>query len=593
MNKRKTHTSETTKVKSAAGKAFDYKLFKRTMRYVKPYKSLFVLTAVVTILLSFMAPVRTLLVQKALDEHILQDDLPGLQFIVFVLLILLVIHALMEFVQKYSTNLLGENIILDLRKELFKHVVSFRMKYFDRTPIGALVTRVTSDIQTITELFSQGILFIISDVLQLVIALAFMYYTNATLANVVLLPVPILIVATIIFKNVIKKAFQEVRVFVSNINTFIQEHVSGMSVVQIFNREAEEMRRFKKVNQAHRDAWLKTIWANAVFFPVVEVLSAASLALLIWWGAKGVIQETATIGDIVAFILYVHMMYRPIRQLADKFNTLQMSMVASERVFDILDTQSHIADTGDLIPTIIKGEIEFKTVHFEYEENIPVLKGISFHVKAGNSLALVGATGAGKTSIINVLTRFYEIKSGEVLIDGVNIKSFKLEALRSVCAVVLQDVFLFNETIYENITLGRKMDREKVIEAAKEIGVHDFITDLPDGYDYQVRERGALLSSGQRQLLAFLRAYLYNPEILILDEATSSVDTHSEILIQKAIATITKDRTSIIIAHRLSTIQHCDQIIVMDQGEIVEQGNHESLLKNQSYYHQLHSYQSF
>jgi ATP-binding cassette subfamily B protein len=579
--------SETT------GKAFDYKLFKRVLKYVKPYKSLFILTGILTIVLSFMAPLRTLLVQKALDNHVLTGDAQGLTQITLLILAILIMNAFLDFGQKYTTNLLGQSVVVDMRKQLFQHILSFKMRYFDKTPIGSLVTRVTSDIQTITDIFSEGILVIISDILQLIIALVFMYYTNATLANITLIPVPLVILATFIFKNVIKKAFQDVRVHVSAINTFIQEHVTGMNIVQIFNREKEEMNRFEKVNKGHRDGWIKTVWANAVFFPVVEILSATSLGLLIWWGAKGVIQGVATIGDMVAFILYVNMLYRPIRQLADRFNTLQLGMVSAERVFKILDTEEHIANNGNYFPEKLRGEIEFTNVVFSYDDKVDVLKNVSFHLPVGNCLALVGATGAGKTSIINVLTRFYETKSGLVTIDGVDIKEYDLNELRRICAVVLQDVFLFNDSIFNNVTLGRDtITKEEVVAAAKAIGVHDFISNLPDGYDYQVKERGALLSSGQRQLLAFLRAYLYNPQVLILDEATSSIDTQSEILIQNAIETLTKGRTSIIIAHRLSTIQKANEILVLDKGEIVERGSHESLLQNKGYYHKLHNYQT-
>ena len=579
--------SETT------GKAFDYKLFKRILKYIKPYKSLFILTGILTIVLSFMAPLRTLLVQKALDNYVLAGDAEGLTQITLLILAILIVNAFLDFGQKYTTNLLGQSVVVDMRKQLFQHILSFKMRYFDKTPIGSLVTRVTSDIQTITDIFSEGILVIISDILQLIIALVFMYYTNATLANITLIPVPLVLIATFIFKNIIKKAFQDVRVHVSAINTFIQEHVTGMNIVQIFNREKEEMNRFEKVNKGHRDGWIKTVWANAVFFPVVEILSATSLGLLIWWGAKGVIQGVATIGDMVAFILYVNMLYRPIRQLADRFNTLQLGMVSAERVFKILDTEEHIANNGSYFPEKLKGEIKFTNVVFSYDDKVDVLKNVSFHLPAGNCLALVGATGAGKTSIINVLTRFYETKSGLVTIDGVDIKNYDLNELRRICAVVLQDVFLFNDSIYNNVTLGRDtITKEEVEQAAKAIGVHDFITNLPDGYDYQVKERGALLSSGQRQLLAFLRAYLYNPQVLILDEATSSIDTQSEILIQNAIETLTKGRTSIIIAHRLSTIQKANEILVLDKGEIVERGAHESLLQNKGYYHKLHNYQT-
>tara|TARA_B100000683_G_C12509996_1_gene560364 strand:+ start:3210 stop:4970 length:1761 start_codon:yes stop_codon:yes gene_type:complete len=577
---------------SITGKAIDGKVLKRTMKYVRPFRTAFYGTALITILLSFMAPVRTYLIKIAVDDKIQFGDTEGLRQIILVLLGLLVVHAFMQFLQSYLANWLGQSVILNIRKKLFKHVVQFKLTYFDNTPIGALVTRVTSDIQTIADVFSSGLLNIISDILQLIMVLVFMVYINWKLTLIVLIPVPVLIVSTILFKKAIKSAFIEVRKNVAAINTFIQEHVTGMNIVQIFNREEEEMRRFKEVNKKHRDAWVKTVWANAVFFPVVEVLSAGSIALLVWWGAKGVISGYAQIGDVMAFILFIHMIYRPIRQLADRFNTLQMGMVAANRVFNVLDTNEHISDEGYEADIQVEGHISFKEVSFAYKKGVPVLKNLSFEVGKGQVLALVGATGAGKSSIINVLTKFYEIDKGSICIDGVNINDFTLEHLRRVTAVVLQDVFLFDDSILNNITLNNtEISRARVIEGAKLIGVHDYIMGLDGGYDYQVRERGAVLSVGQRQLLAFLRAYVYNPQILVLDEATSSVDTHSEQLIQRAIEKLTEGRTSIVIAHRLSTIQNADQIIVMDQGEKVEQGTHKELLGADGYYKRLFDYQ--
>lgn len=574
------------------GKAIDGKVLRRTMKYVRPFRTAFYATGVITILLSFMAPVRTYLVKIAVDDKIQHGDVDGLREIVIFLVLLLVVHASMQFLQSYLANWLGQSVVLNIRKKLFDHVVSFKLKYFDNTPIGNLVTRVTSDIQTIADVFSSGLLNIVSDLLQLLMVLAFMFYINWELTLIVLIPVPILIVSTIFFKRAIKTAFIEVRKDVAKINTFIQEHVTGMNIVQIFNREEEEMRRFKEVNKDHRNAWLKTVWANAVFFPVVEILSAASIALLVWWGARGVISGYAKIGDIMAFILFIHMIYRPIRQLADRFNTLQMGMVAANRVFNVLDTDEHISDEGANDSIDVKGHIQFKDVWFAYKEDNHVLKGVSFEVQEGQTLALVGATGAGKSSIINVLTKFYEIQKGSICIDGVDINDFTLEHLRKVTAVVLQDVFLFDDSIFNNITLNNpSITKDKVIEGAKLIGVHDYIMGLEGDYDYQVRERGAMLSVGQRQLLAFLRAYVYNPQILILDEATSSVDTQSEQLIQNAIEKLTEGRTSIVIAHRLSTIQNADQIIVMEHGEKVEQGTHKELLKVEGYYKQLFDYQ--
>lgn len=578
--------------KEVTGKAIDGKVLRRTMKYVKPFRTAFYTTALITIVLSFMAPVRTYLIKVAIDDKIQFGDTEGLKQIIIVLVGLLFIHAGLQFLQSYLANWLGQNVILNIRKKLFKHVISFKLKYFDQTPIGSLVTRVTSDIQTIAEVFSSGLLNIISDILQLIMVLCFMVYINWHLTLIVLIPVPILILSTILFKRVIKAAFIEVRKNVARINTFVQEHVTGMNIVQIFNREEEEMRRFKKVNKDHMNAWLKTVWANAVFFPVVEVLSAASIGLLVWWGARGVISGYAQVGDVMAFILFIHMIYRPIRQLADRFNTLQMGMVAANRVFNVLDTNEHITNDGEIAKLDVKGNIQFKDVWFAYKDDDYVLKNINFELEKGKTLALVGATGAGKSSVINVLTKFYEINKGQILIDGTDINDLTLDYLRKVTAVVLQDVFLFDDTIYNNITLNNSnITKEEVIESAKLIGVHDYIMSLNGGYNYQVKERGAMLSVGQRQLLAFLRAYVYNPQILILDEATSSIDTESELLIQNAIDKLTKGRTSIIIAHRLSTIQKADQIIVMEKGEKVEQGSHQELIKIEGYYKKLYDYQ--
>lgn len=574
------------------GKAIDGKIMKRTLKFVKPYKGTFLATCIITIVLSFMAPVRTYLIKIAIDEHIQSHDENGLQIIILFLVGLLIVHAVLQFLQSYLANWLGQSVVYDLRKRLFSHVVSFKLKYFDNTPIGSLVTRVTSDIQTINEVFSSGLLNIISDILQLTVVLVFMFVINYKLTLLVLIPVPILIICTVVFKRIIKIAFQQVRKKVAEINTFVQEHVTGMNIVQIFNREEEEMRRFKEVNKEHMNGWLKTVWANAVFFPVVEVLSAASIGLLVWWGAKGVIGGYANIGDVMAFILFIHMLYRPIRQLADRFNTLQMGMVAAERVFKILDTDEHISDDGHISNAEIKGNISFDQVWFAYKEDNHVLKDVSFKVKAGETIALVGATGAGKSSVINVLTKFYEIQKGEINIDGININDLSLSYLRKVTAVVLQDVFLFDDTIFNNVTLlNSEISKEKVVDAAKLIGVHDFIISLPNDYDYVVKERGVMLSVGQRQLISFLRAYVYNPQILILDEATSSIDTESEQLIQGAIDKLTTGRTSIVIAHRLSTIKNADTIIVLEKGEVVEAGNHQELLQKEGYYKNLYDYQ--
>lgn len=573
-------------------KSINLKLLWRTLKYAIPFKWTLLLTVVITFITAFLAPLRTMLIEKAIDDYIQENDLQGLNSIILLLLGILLGHTILQFFQAYLTGWLGQSIILTIRKKIFRHIMSFKLKYFDTHPIGALVTRVTSDIQSVAEIFSQGIINIMSDILQLTIALVFMFSINWKLSIVVLIPIPLLIYATVFFKNFIQVGFIEVRKNVSKINTFVQEHVTGMYVVQLFNKEEEEYGKFEQVNKAHRDGWIKTVWANAVFFPAVEILSAISLALLIWWGAKGVMMEESSVGEIMAFILFVHMLYRPIRQLADKFNTLQMGMVASERVFNILDTDEHIPDEGEVSNVAIKGKIDFEHVFFAYNKKDFVLKDVSFSVQPGQSLALVGATGAGKSSIINLLTRFYEYQKGVIKVDELNISNYELTFLRKVSAVVLQDVFLFNDTILNNITLNNtEVSFDKVTEAAKLIGAHQFIAELPGGYDYVVKERGVMLSSGQKQLLAFLRAYIYNPSILILDEATSSIDTSTELLIQNAITKITENRTSIIIAHRLSTVQNADNIIVMDKGRIAEQGNHKELLGKDGIYKELYDHQ--
>ena len=569
-------------------KGLDGKILRRTLSFVTPFKSTFILTCIITILLSFMAPVRTLLIKYAIDDNIQNGDKEGLKEIIFFLLILLIVHAVMQFTQAYLANWLGQSVVLNIRRNLFKHVVSFRLKYFDNTPIGSLVTRVTSDIQTINEVFASGLLNIISDILQLSVVLVFMFFINYKLTLIVLIPVPILIISTIMFKRIIEVAFKKVRVKVAEINTFVQEHVTGMNIVQIFNREEEEMRRFKKVNKEHMNGWLKTVWANAVFFPVVEVLSAASIGLLVWWGARGVIDGFAKIGDIMAFILFIHMMYRPIRQLADRFNTLQMGIIAAERVFKILDTDEHISNEGSISDQKVNGEIEFKHVWFAYKGEDYVLKDISMRVKPGQTLALVGATGAGKSSIINVLTKFYEINKGEITIDGIDINKFTLDYLRKVTAVVLQDVFLFAGTIAENVNLkNEEITQAKLEAAADSINARDFIESLEKGWEYEVMERGSSLSVGQRQLISFIRAMAADPSVLILDEATSSVDSETEELIQAATKKLMKGRTSIVIAHRLSTVKEADTILVLDKGRVIEQGTHEELLAKEGAYNEL------
>lgn len=572
---------------TVAGKAFDYKLFKRVLAYIKPYKVKFYITAILTILLAILGPIKPKMIGDTIDKYVIPGDGEGMLRWIMMIVAVLFLEAILQFFQTYLANWLGQSVVIDIRVNLYRKITGFKLKYFDNTAIGTLVTRVISDIETIGDIFSQGLLIIIGDILKLTVVIVYMLYVDWKLALLCMASIPLLIIATNIFKNAIKKAFTQVRSQVSKLNAFVQEHVTGMSVVQIFNRQEAEMNKFVEINRAHRDAHIKTVWANSIFFPIVEIFSAISISLLVWYGVKGVISEEFTFGVLFEFILLIHMLFRPIRQLADRFNVLQMGMVGSERVFKIIDTQEQIEDTGS-IEADFKGDISFNNVWFAYKEEDYVLKGVSFAMKQGETIAFVGATGAGKSSVINLLNRFYEYQKGEILIDGIDLRKFTLNSVRSNIAVVLQDVFLFSDTIFNNITLGNKdITREEVIHAAKLVGAHDFIMQLPGNYDYDVRERGGMLSTGQRQLLAFIRAYVYNPSILILDEATSSIDTESEQLIQRAIDVITKDRTSIVIAHRLSTIQKADKIMVMDNGHLIEQGNHFELLDQNGMYKEL------
>lgn len=572
---------------SVAGKAFDYSLFKRVLAFVKPYKGKFVLTAVLTVVLAFLGPVKPKMIGDTIDRFVIPGDGDGMLQWILIIVALLFIEAFLQFFQTYLANWLGQSVVIDIRVTLYKKINGFKLKYFDNTAIGTLVTRVISDIETIGDIFSQGLLIIIGDILKLVVVVIYMLYVDWKLALLCMATIPLLVWATNIFKNSIKKAFTQVRSQVSRLNAFVQEHVTGMNVVQIFNREEAEMQKFETINKAHRDAHIKTVWANSIFFPIVEIFSATSIALLVWFGVKGVVSAEYTFGELFEFILLIHMLFRPIRQLADRFNVLQMGMVGSERVFGILDTDAQIEDTGDVAANF-DGHIEFKDIWFAYKNEDYVLKNINFEVKQGQTIAFVGATGAGKSSIINLLNRFYEYQKGEVLVDGQDIRSFTLDSVRKNIAVVLQDVFLFSDTIFNNITLNNpEISKEDVVHAAKLVGAHDFIMQLPNNYDYDVKERGGMLSTGQRQLISFIRAYVYNPKILVLDEATSNIDTESELLIQRAIEVLTQNRTSIVIAHRLSTIQKADTIIVMDKGELVEQGSHNELLQLNGFYKAL------
>lgn len=578
--------------KSVTGKAFDFSLFKRVMTYVKPYNRMFYTTAVLSIILAIITLARPILIQITVNDYIKGVDKKGLFYMTMLLVGFLIVESIFQYFFTLLGNLLGQNVIKDLRSQTFEHVINFKLKYFDNTPIGRLVTRTVSDIETIAEMFAGGILVIIGDLLKIVSVVICMLYINWDLALITLIPIPILFIATSIFKKAIKKAFRDVRKQVSLLNTFVQEHITGMSIVQVFNREEVEMEAFSEINKKHRSAHIRTVWAYSIFFPVVEILSAMSIALLVWYGFKEVALEYATAGEIFSFTLFVYMLYRPIRQLADRFNTLQMGMVSSERVFKVLDTKSIIENNGTKKTGDLEGDIEFKNVSFAYNDENWVLKNISFKINKGKSLALVGATGAGKSSIINLLGRYYEINKGEIFIDNTNINELDLYELRRFMSIVLQDVFLFSDSILNNITLyNDNISMEEVVEAAKKVGAHDFISKLPGGYHYNVKERGAMLSVGQRQLISFIRAYVHQPQVLILDEATSSIDSESEELIKHATSVLTKDRTSIIVAHRLSTIKNADKILVIDKGEIVEEGTHTELLNKNGFYKKLYDYQ--
>lgn len=574
--------------KKVTGKAVDLQILKRIFSYIGPHKKIFVLAATTTLALSVIAIVRPLIVKYTLDNYISIPNAKMLMNMTMLMLLSLITEAFLQFSDSYLTNKLGQSIIKDLRIKVFSHILNFKLKYYDNTPIGTLVTRSVSDIEVIADIFSEGLIVIIGDILKVIIIIIAMFTIDFDLTLMVLIPIPLLLIATYIFKRSVAASFQEVRTQVARLNSFVQEHITGINIIQIFNREKEEMSKFDDINAKHRDANIRSIMAYSIFFPVVEILSSASLGLLVWWGGKNVLSSQISLGDITAFIMLLNYTFRPIRQLADRFNTLQMGMVSSERVFKILDTEDIITDHGTEKADHIKGDVAFNNVYFAYNNEDWILKNISFSAKTGQTIALVGATGAGKSSIINLLNRFYEYNKGTISIDGINIRNYELTSLRKNIGVVLQDVFLFSDSIMNNITLNNpEISKEKVIEAAKIVGAHDFISKLPNGYDYNVMERGAMLSVGQRQLISFIRAYIYNPKILVLDEATSSIDTESEQMIQYAINKLTENRTSIVIAHRLATIQKADKIIVMEKGEIIEEGTHQELLKQNGHYKRL------
>ena len=576
-------------------KAFDIKLFKRILKYTKPYQFRFRGVILFAILLSLFAALRPLFLQITVDTFINPGNKTGLLLYSIIMGLVLLLEGLSQYYFVYWANWLGQDIVKDIRTKLFQHLLTFRMKYFDTAPVGQLVTRSVSDIEQIARIFSQGLFMIISDLMKMIVCLLVMFYMNWHLTVIVILAMPILVYITRIFQRKMQVAFEEVRTQVANLNTFVQERVTGMKIVQLFNREKIEYEKFKEINQKHNVAWIKTILYNSIFFPIADIISSITLGVIVLYGGFQILNGNpfTTIGQMTAYTMFIGMLFNPLRQIADKFNEMQMGMISANRVFDIIDTTDEKQVNGTEVAEHFKGNIIFDKVRFSYIPDEEVLKGISFEVKEGKTIAIVGATGAGKSTIINLLNRFYEINSGAIYIDNKNINSFTLESLRSQIGVVLQDVFLFADTILNNITLNNSaIKKEEVIAAAKKIGVHEFIMSLPEGYDYNVKERGVMLSSGQRQLIAFLRAYVSNPSILILDEATSSIDTYSEELIQKATETITQGRTSIVIAHRLATILKADTIIVMDKGEIVESGSHSELIsKENGYYKKLYDSQ--
>lgn len=577
-----------------SGKIFDLNLFSKLMAFVKPFKGTYYFVLIAAILLSIFSTLTPYLLKITVDDYVRPKNYEGILLFVGFMLGALLLEVIFQFLFVFYANWLGQKVITDLRVQLFNKIIFFKMSYFDKTAVGRLVTRAVSDIETIASIFSQGLFMIIADLLKMVLVIGVMIYVDLRLTLIVFSILPIILYATRLFQKSMKKAFEEVRIQVANLNSFVQERLSGMKIVQIFHREKIEYDQFVAINEKHKKAWLKTVWFNSIFFPVAEISSSVTIGLLVWYGGLNVISGGGvSLGTIFLFIQMSQMLFRPLRQIADKFNTLQMGMVAADRIFKILETESSIENKGTKSPEALEGVISFNQIHFSYVQGEEVLHGISLDIKAGETVAIVGATGAGKSTIINLLSRFYEYDTGDIMIDSISIKDFELNALRRHVAVVLQDVFLFADSLFNNITLfDPEISREDVADAAKKIGVHDFIKSLPGSYDYNVKERGVMLSSGQRQLIAFLRAYITQPAILVLDEATSSVDSYTEEVIQKAIDTITEGKTSIIIAHRLATVKNADRIIVMDQGNIVEQGTHKELLKvSNGYYTKLYEVQ--
>jgi ATP-binding cassette subfamily B multidrug efflux pump len=575
-----------------SGQIFDWITLRRLYAFVKPYQLQFYGLILIILLSAVLAPVGPLLIRYTIDAKIATGDYPGLTKMLILMIAILVLQGIIQFFNTYLSGWLGQNVIRDIRVQLYEKVLKLRLKFFDNTPIGRLVTRTISDVETLSDVFSEGMAAIVGDILQLVLIIAVMFYTDWRLSAISLSMIPLMLLSTYVFKEKIKVSFNEVRTAVANLSSFVQEHITGMNIVQIFGSEKIEEEKFRQINDEHRKANIRSIWYYSVYYPVADILSAAATGLVVWYGAKAILNQEVTYGTVTAFIMFINLFFRPIRMLADRFNTLQMGIVSTDRILKLLDSDDFTPNTGTYAPATWRGEVEFKNVWFAYNDDNYVLKDINFTVKEGETVAFVGATGAGKSSIINLLSRFYDINRGEIKIDGVEVHEYKLEALRQSIGVVLQDVFLFSDTIENNITLGNKsISRERIVEAAKLVGVHEFIERLPGGYEYNVMERGSTLSVGQRQLISFVRAMVHDPRIMVLDEATSSVDTETEGLIQDAIGKLMKGRTAIVIAHRLSTIREAHKIIVVDKGHIVEQGTHEELLQHEGTYANLYRMQ--
>ncbi|TVR77298.1 MAG: ABC transporter ATP-binding protein [Saprospirales bacterium] len=574
-------------------KSVDLKILKRVIGLTRPYLWLFSACLLLAVVLAPVGILKPYLINVMVDDYIFRYDLQGMTTMAILLVGVLMLETVLRYFFMLSSAYLGQNIIRDLRIRVFNHITRLKLTYFDRTPIGRSTTRTINDVETINQIFSQGVLTIIADILGIIAVLSIMLWTSWQLTLVILTVMPILMIGSYVFKEKVKKAFQTVRNQISIMNSFLQERISGIQVVQVFNAENQERDKFREINRAYTGANLNSILYYAIFFPFVEIVSAASLGLLVWYGAGGVLDGHITIGVLIAFPLYINMLFRPIRMLADRFNTLQMGLVAADRVFNVLDRREFTDDSGKLKPSKIKGSLEFKDVWFSYDGETDILKGVSFDIAAGETLAIVGSTGSGKTTIINLVNRFYDIRSGTILVDGEDIRSYELETLRSRIALVLQDVFLFGGTIYENISLrDPSISKEEMRKSAEVIGADRIINQLPGSYEFKVTERGSNLSLGQRQLISFVRALVYKPDILILDEATSSVDTETEALIQYAIEKLISKRTSIIIAHRLSTIRHADRILALKKGLVEEYGKPAELLSNPNgYYRKLYEKQ--